>query len=137
MIELYKKLSQHHLVRYLFIGGVSYVFELAVLYAVANGLGFGPTIGVAVSFWIGLVISFILQKTLAFKNKATSKKHLLKQSLVYGTLVAVNYTFTVMFVTLLEPHMGLVISRTLALIITTGWNFILYSKIIFKNTDEE
>lgn len=135
MIDLYKKLSQHRLVRYIFIGGVSYVIEIIALYFFTSTLSLGPTIGVAISFWIGLIVSFLMQKIFAFQNKTVEKKHLTKQVISYGVLVAFNYTFTIYAVSALVPYIGLFMSRTLVLLLTTGWNFFVYSRIIFKRSE--
>lgn len=133
MKDLAKQIANHSAVRYIFIGGVAFVVEMAALYFFATILSLGPTLGVAISFWIGLVISFTLQKIFSFKNKAKNKKHLTKQMVAYGALVAFNYAFTLLFVSLLEPILTLLIARTIALAITTIWNFYIYSKHIFKN----
>jgi len=137
MMDLYKKIAQHSVVRYIFIGGTSYIIEIAVLYILADIVGLGPTLGVALSFWIGLIISFFLQKLFAFRNKSFKKKLLLKQAVAYGALIVVNYIFTLAFVIVFEPIIGLIIARTVALIITTVWNFLLYSRVIFKQPIEE
>jgi putative flippase GtrA len=128
-----QKFIQHQAVRYIFIGGIAYLIELTALYFFAVTLSLGPTLGVAISFWIGLIVSFTLQKIFSFKNKAENKKHLSKQMLSYGTLVAFNYLFTLAFVSFFEPHIGLFIARTIALLITTVWNFYIYSRYIFKS----
>lgn len=135
MIDLYKKLSQHRLVRYIFIGGISYVIEVIALFFFSITLSLGPAIGVAISFWIGLIASFLLQKIFAFQDKAMRKSHLAKQIISYATLVVFNYIFTIYTVSALAPHIGLFVSRTLVLLITTAWNFLIYSKVIFKRTE--
>ena len=128
----FNTLFQHKLFRYTFIGGVSYVIELASIYFLHNILLFNPIISVGISFWAGLVISFILQKLVAFKNKGAHRHLLFRQVIMYVLLVGINYTFTLFFVGISAATIGLIVARTIALLITTGWNYIIYSRIIFK-----
>jgi putative flippase GtrA len=132
MHYILKRVIANTLFRYVLIGGVSFVIEIAVLYSMVHIFNLSSLIAVAVSFWVGLVISFILQKIIAFQDKDKSSKKLLRQSMIYISLVIINYFFTIVFVAILESTLGLLLARTVALIITTSWNFIIYSKIIFK-----
>lgn len=137
MKSFLKVVYNHKAFRYIFIGGLAYVVEVSALFFLASTLSLGSTIGVAISFWIGLVVSFTLQKIFSFKNKATTKKHLTQQMIAYGGLVAFNYVFTLVFVSVFEPLLSLLVARTIALLITTVWNFFIYSKYIFKNNDSD
>lgn len=118
-------------VRYVFVGGVSYIAELSVLLILVSVLLLSPEVSVAYSFWVGLIVSFLLQKYITFQSKVSDKKTVSKQSLFYGILVAFNYIFTIVFVGLLTSTLGLVISRTIALLLTVSWNYFIY-KNIFK-----
>lgn len=122
-------------VRYLFVGGLSFVIEMGLILLLHNALGVSAVISVAISFWIGLVISFLLQKLITFKDRSRSTKKVAKQSALYGLLVGVNYLFTLTFVAFFETILGIFIARTIALIITTLWNFVIYKKVIFKEQD--
>ena len=120
------------LLRYIFVGGTSYAIELSVLLLLIYVFHANTALAVSIGFWLGLIISFILQKFLAFGDKDTRVKRLTIQSFYYGLLVAVNYTFTLVFVHYLSPILTILVARTVALIITTVWNFFVYKKIIFK-----
>lgn len=119
------------LLRYVFVGGTSYAIELALLLSLVHVFQLGTGLAVSIGFWAGLVISFLLQKFFAFGDKDTKIQRLTIQSFAYALLVIVNYSFTLLFVHILAPIIGLFIARTLALIITTGWNYIVYKKLIF------
>ena len=125
------KLLNHHLFRYIVIGGLSYAVELLSIY-VLTAVTRSSLIAVAIAFWIGLFVSFVLQKTVAFRNKLSSRKELTKQTAYYIALVLANYGFTILFVAFIQPYTGLVLARTLALFITTAWNYYIYKRIIFK-----
>lgn len=119
------------IVRYVVVGGTSYIIELACIYTLI-ALGISSVGAIAISFWIGLIVSFLLQKLVAFGDKRRSARAIASQSLAYGLLVLLNYVFTLGVVYIGTALVGVYIARTIALIITTGWNYLVYSKIIFR-----
>ena len=136
-MDFIRSLHQKPLYRYIFIGGISYLIEVALLALLLYSLKLSAVAAVAISFWIGFILSFLLQKLIAFKNTDSSKKTVARQSVLYSLLVAVNYLFTLAFVAALGPLIGTIVARTIALIVTTGWNYVVYSKFIFKGKDEK
>lgn len=126
-----RKLLKNTLVRYIFIGGSSYAIELAFLLAIVSLSHVGDTIAAAIAFWIGLAISFLLQKLLTFSDRNKTIKHLSRQTVLYAALVLFNYVFTIGFIYLFRNY-EIVITRTIALVITTTWNYIVYRYVIFK-----
>lgn len=129
MRDTYIRLRNSQLFRYIFIGGISYVVELIVLLSLAKLLLFTPELSVGYSFWVGLVISFLLQKYVAFENKERNKRNLTRQSLFYGLLVLFNYVFTIAFVSVFTSLFGLILARTIALLLTVSWNYFVYKRI--------
>lgn len=125
---IFKKSS---LLRYVFIGGTSYLIELGCIF-ILNTIINSPVIAVGIGFWLGLGVSFLLQKVFAFKNTSKNLKQLSIQSFYYLLLVAFNYSFTLLLVWQLSNHIGLFSARTIALIVTTIWNYFLYKNVIFK-----
>lgn len=117
--------------RYLVIGVSVYLFELIVI-VVAQGLGASPILAVALSFWLGLSVSFFLQKLVTFSDKRMHHRILIPQLIAVCMLVLFNFGFTVLVTKLLSDIVPAVITRTLALGITTIWNFYLYRTRIFK-----
>jgi putative flippase GtrA len=122
--------------RYLIIGGSVYIFELLVI-VVAQALGASVVWAVAISFCLGTLVSFFLQKLVTFGDKRMHHHVLIPQLIATGLLIAWNLAFSVLLAKLLQNHFPAVVSRTLALAITTIWNFYLYKTRIFKNSAEE
>lgn len=120
--------------RYLIVGVSVYLLELVVI-VVVEQLGGGPVLAVGMSFWIGLVVSFVLQKFVTFQDKRTHHKILIPQVVAAICLVLFNFGFTILVTKLLTDVVPAVISRTLALGVTTLWNFYLYKTRIFKNDE--
>jgi putative flippase GtrA len=128
-----QKLAQHQIIRYLFIGGLSYVIEISVLFTLNQLLHIQPTISVAISFWVGFIVAYILQKIVTFQNKEKSRHAIAKQLVGYTLLVLWNYGFTLLVVELFQNDISVVVLRTIVIVITTIWNYALY-KILFKVT---
>ena len=122
--------------RYLVIGGGVYVFELAVIVD-AQSMGASAPWAVAISFCLGTAVSFFLQKLVTFGDKRMHHKVLVPQMAATALLIVWNLTFSVAVTKLLQHHLPAVVTRTIALAVTTIWNFYLYKTRIFKNSDEE
>lgn len=118
-------------VRYVFVGGSTYVLELIAI-VVAQRLGASAIVAVAISFWIGLLISFTLQKLVTFGDTRTHHKVLLPQIAAFTLLVLFNFGFTLLVTRLLQHDLPTVVIRTLAIGVTTLWNFYLYQRRIFR-----
>jgi len=121
--------------RYLIIGVSVYIFELVVI-VIAEWLGASSIVAVAISFWLGLITSFILQKLITFGDKRLQRRVLLPQIIAFSLLVLFNFGFTLLVAKLLNGIVPAVVTRTIALGITTIWNFYLYKTSIFKGNDD-
>lgn len=118
--------------RYLTIGGVSYVVEMCALFALKQGLGWSNIHAVAVSFWVGFVVAFVLQKFITFKSHERHPRTVARQLFWYSALVAWNYVFTLAFVAMLQHVLSVFIIRTLSIAIITLWNYSAY-KVMFRS----
>lgn len=122
--------------RYLLIGGSVYVFELLVIVAVQR-LGVSAVWAVAISFCLGTLVSFFLQKLVTFGDKRMHHRILIPQLIATALLIVWNLGFSMLLTKMLQAQLPAVATRTLALGITTIWNFYLYKTRIFKNSAEE
>jgi putative flippase GtrA len=129
---LKKALRESSLFRYVFVGGLTYLADIAVLIGLYSGLHASRALAASASFWVGLLFSFFLQKLVAFQDYQKEMKALSKQALYYAILVIFNYSLTV-FVVSLFPGRDIVYSRTLAVAITTLWNYIIYKHLVFND----
>lgn len=129
---MFQKYFQHPVVRFLFVGGLTYVVDIGILVGLHYGLHVQRTVATAASFWVGLLFSFGLQKLVAFQDYQKEIKAISKQALWYGVLILFNYFFT-LFVVSFFPDKDLILSRTIAVILTAIWNYFFYKNIIFRN----
>jgi len=135
VIVLVMKLLKSPLIRYLAVGVSAYIFEMLTLYTLKHS-GFDSVHAVAISFWAGLIVAFVLQKFIAFKDRRRHHKVILKQASIYLALVFVNYSFTLITVHSFKSIADVYVIRTVVIAITTVWNFAVY-RIIFKNNVSE
>jgi putative flippase GtrA len=135
MIAKLTSLLKRPVYRYIIVGGSVYVFELLVIAFVQWNGGSG-LFAVALSFWLGLFLSFGLQKLVTFGDKRLHRKVLLVQVAVVTALVLFNFGFTLLATKLLSPWVPAAFARTLALGVTTLWNYHLYKTRIFRVTDK-
>ena len=129
MIQFHK--LKPEIKRYLIIGVSVYIFELIVI-AVALNFGTNGVVAVGISFWLGLLVSFVLQKLVTFGDKRLHHRVLIPQLIAFSLLVIFNFSFTVLFTKITSSLMTAFFSRTFALGITTIWNFYLYRTKIFR-----
>jgi putative flippase GtrA len=116
--------------KYLIVGLGVYLIELVVI-IVAQHLGASPLLAVGLSFWIGLIISFGLQKFVTFGDGRTHYKIVLKQVISVGILVLFNFGFTILCTKLLSSMLPVFIIRAGIIGVTSIWNFYLYKTHIF------
>lgn len=115
--------------RYAVVGASAYVIEMSCLLVLRHFLGLSPVSAVAISFWIGLIVAFVFQKLITFKNYDKRTHIVFGQMLAYGLLVVWNYGFTLLSVKLLSRSVSVFIVRTAVILIITSWNFIVYTKL--------
>jgi len=134
MIAFIKRMLKKQFIRYVLAGGTSYAIELSTLLSIYHFAHTSREVATAIAFWVGLVLTFVLQKLFSFQDYRKEMKVLTKQGLVYGVLTLWNYGFTILIVSLFSNN-DIIFSRTLAQLILVSWSFIIYKKYIFKNVN--
>jgi putative flippase GtrA len=132
MRDLVDALLKRPGVRYLIVGGSIYGLELVII-VLAIHRGASNALAVGLSFWIGVAASFLLQKLFTFGDRRMHHKILLPQIIAVTLLVFFNFGFTLVVTELLQDYVPAVVTRTIALGLTTIWNFYLYKTRIFKS----
>lgn len=124
-----QELLKNRFVRYVLVGGTAYCIEIVTIYLLHEVLGLSPVQSVAISFWIGFVAVFGLQKFITFQDYQREKKEIAKQLVGYSFLVAWNYAFTLITVTIFSGKISVFVIRTVVIAIMTTWNFVIYRKL--------
>lgn len=130
-----RRLLEHPLLRYLFVGGLTYLVDIGVLIGLHSGLHTQRAVAAGASFWVGLFFSFGLQKLVAFQDYQREIKAISRQAFWYGALIIFNYVITLVIVSLF-PDKDLVLSRTVAVAVTACWNYFFYKGIIFRKKEK-
>jgi len=121
--------------RYAVVGISVYILELLII-VLAQKLGASPVWAVAISFCLGTLVSFFLQKLVTFGDKRMHRRVLLPQAVAVTVLLLWNLGFSLLLTKVLQTSLPAIASRTLALGVTTVWNFYLYKTRIFKKSTE-
>jgi putative flippase GtrA len=119
---------------YLAVGGLAFVVDLGLLIVGRDLLGWPLAAASAVSFWAGLVVSYVTQRFLTFRHQRSDWHSLWK----YGVLVAVNSLATVLIVSLFDRiGLGYVVGKFVSTALTTLWNYAAYRFWVFAGRSED
>lgn len=126
-------LYRHHFVRYLFVGGTTFIIDFCILFTLHGISKFNLAASTSVAYWISIIYNFLLNRYWTFdaREKESLKRHIT----TYLMLLIVNYLFTVTFVSIVGTHINYVIAKALAVILQMVWTYPVYKRYIFvENT---
>lgn len=127
-------IKRYRFLRYVISGGLAFICEYGsylILYYV-----FHARINIAadVSYFIGLIFSFLLNRQWVFAANHVNGRIFRRQLISYGILVLINATFT-NFAILRLHHYGLkpYLAKLVTILIIVSWNYVIYKYVIFIN----
>ncbi len=127
-----KELINRKEARFLLAGSVTFLSEYVVFYILYVFLHWNLLLSNSLSFVAGLNVSFLLNRTWAFKEKDFAMKaH--HQAVVYLVLAAINLLMNNLIVSGLkgiglDPRIG----KIIAILLIAISNFLIYKHLIFK-----
>lgn len=128
--QLFDLLYKQRFIRYLFVGGSTFVLDEGILIMLHGVLNIHLPIALFVSYLVAFVYNFSLNRWWTF-SAAENKS--LKQHLVpYFILFIFNLGFTVIFVSLLSKVINYAVAKVIAVLIQTTWNYLIYKYVIFS-----
>ena len=138
---LVKKHAQK--VRFMIVGGANTALDFILLF-LFTGLGVDKIVANYFSTGISLIFSFFANKKFTFKHKTGSAKKQFALFLII-TLVGlwVIQPIIIWFSTsTLTPYItsepiNLFIAKLIATVASLIWNYLLYSRLVFKKTEEK
>ncbi len=131
--ELIRYFYKHHFVRYLFVGGSTFIIDLGLLIFLHSKARLGLSIATTISYWISVVYNFSLNRWWTFS--ASENSSLSKHLSTYSVLLAFNYLFTVIFVSLASHSINYALAKVIAVMFQMCWNYFIYKNVIFtKNS---
>lgn len=115
-------------VRYLLVGGASFLLDLGLLALCYNVFGWPLWLATAAGFWGSFFFNFSLQRRFAFRTDTPMLGGVFRYSLLLG----VNTLATIGIVWFFEEiGAGIVVGKVIATGATTVWNFFLYKYWVF------
>ena len=125
-------------IKFLIVGGANTVLDFALLFLFV-GLGIDKIVANYFSTGISMVFSFFVNKSFTFKDKSEKKKRQFALFLIVTItgLWALQPLIIWGITTLLAPYVtnaefNLLIAKIIATIATLIWNYLFYSRIVFK-----
>jgi putative flippase GtrA len=126
-----KWLFGHSIVRYLIVGGLSFIIDFGLIYVLHVILNWQLWLATAVAFLTSFVFNYTMQRAFSFTSRAPHGSALVK----YAVLVAANTIVTVVIVDLLnETAVGWAWGKVISTAVTTVSNYIVYRRWIFPHT---
>jgi putative flippase GtrA len=126
---LTKKLYYHSLIRYIVIGGVTFLMDFLLLVLLHGVLDVNVLIAASLSYWTAIAFNFVANRFWTFGATDTP---VIKHLIAYLLLLGFNYLFTVAFIgiaTNLDVHYT--VAKIVSVAIQTSWTYALYKKVIF------
>lgn len=136
-MNLIAKFTDQRLVRYILVGLAVYLFEVVIIISSQQVFGLSAVAAVTVSFWLGLVVSFVLTKVVTFQDTRRHHRVVAAQFLGYTLLTLWNFGFTIGFTSLFQSFIPAVWCRTITLAITVSWNYFVYQTRLFRSQKGE
>jgi putative flippase GtrA len=128
-LELTSYLYKHHFVRYLLVGGSTFVLDFAILYILHGVFDLNLAGSTSVAYWVSISYNFLLNRYWTFD--AREKESLTRHITAYFILLIFNYLFTVTFVSIVGEHINFVLAKAIAVAIQMVWTYKVYKKYIF------
>lgn len=122
-------LYQHHFIRYLIVGGSTFIIDLGILFSLHLGLKVDLAISTSIAYWLAVIYNFSLNRWWTFSS--TEKENLKKNASLYLVVLIFNYLFTVIFVSLVSKHLYFAVAKVIAVLIQTSWTYYIYKNVIF------
>ena len=122
-------LYRHHFVRYLLVGGTTFLIDFGLLYTLHGHFKLNLGASTSVAYWISIAYNFMLNRYWTFD--AREKESLARHLSSYLILLIFNYLFTVTFVSIVGEHINYIIAKAMAVGIQMIWTYPVYKKFIF------
>jgi putative flippase GtrA len=123
-----RRLWEHSAVRYVLVGGLSFVVDFGLLTLLHAVFGVPVWLATAIAFLTSFAVNFTLQRTFSFSSQTPHGTALVK----YTALVIANTLITVAIVSLFESTIvGWGGGKVIATIVTTVGNYFAYRFWVF------
>ena len=119
--------NSFQVLRFLFVGGLSFVVDFGALWILHIFFGINPGIASVIAFLLSFFVNFFLQKLFTFQSAKRTKRALT----LYIILAMLNTLATGLIVGFLSPIVGWVTAKLISVILISCWNFFAYKYFVF------
>ena len=134
MKELLKKHESK--IRFALVGGTNTAIDFGILFLL-HSLGLNKYIANIVSTSVAFVFSFFANRSFTFKSKKNAGKQVIPFLVVTLTGLWVLQPAVIWAVLIplgnLDQNIALFIAKLIATVVSLIWNYILYSRFVFKD----
>jgi putative flippase GtrA len=121
--------------RFAFIGGINTAIDFGILFLL-TALGLDKLVANFFSTSVAFVFSFFANRTFTFKSTGSAKKQFLPFLAVTLTGLWVLQPLVILAITQLlhaiDQSLALFVAKLIATVVSLIWNYILYSRFVFK-----
>jgi putative flippase GtrA len=128
-------LYKHHLIRYLFVGGTTFIIDEGLLILLHGKVRVNLELSLLVAYSVAFVYNFSLNRWWAFS--ASENKSLGQHIAPYSLLFFFNLGFNIIFVSLMSHVINYALAKPLAVIIQITWTYIIYRNYIFTTSTQK
>lgn len=124
-------LYRHNAIRYLFVGGTTFLIDLGLLVLLHGVIDLHLGLSATLAYWLSILWNFTLNRWWTFSASESKKLH--KHISSYLLLLGFNYVFTVTFIYILTS-MGLhySITKVIVVCVQISWTYPIYKYVIFN-----
>ncbi|HSX44223.1 MAG TPA: GtrA family protein [Candidatus Saccharimonadales bacterium] len=130
LIYLYK----HPAIRYLFVGGTTFMIDEGLLIILHGVLQVWLPLALFGAYCVAFVYNFCLNRWWTFS--ATDNKSLRQHIVPYTALFIFNLIFTIVFVSLASHVINYAIAKVIATAIQVSWTYFIFKNVIFTKTSD-
>lgn len=122
-------LYKHPLMRYLFVGGTTFIIDEGLLIILHGKLDVWLPAALFLAYLTAFIYNFSLNRWWAFS--AAENKSLHEHVVPYTFLFFFNLMFTIVFVSIVSHFINYALAKALAVMIQVSWTYIIYKNFIF------
>jgi len=126
-------LYQHHFVRYVFVGGTTFILDFSILFFMHGSMGVNVAIATSIAYWTSIVYNFCLNRYWTFSVWERQSLH--RHITAYLLLLGFNYLFNVLMVSVLSHFIYFGLAKVIAVGIQMLWTYPIYKRYIFIKSE--
>jgi putative flippase GtrA len=129
-------LYRHPFIRYLVVGGTTFMIDLGLLILLHGHFRINLTIATTVGYWVSVTYNFFLNRHWVFSAQQAKRLH--EHAFLYGCLLGINYIYTVVAMNVLTKHISYEFAKMIVIVVAIAWTYPIYKRYIFyvSNTEQ-